>query len=106
MIVVLLAAAALNQAVTQDTVTTTICQPGFSSTYRRHHPVRIPSRKGWVRDHRVPLSLGGSSDPANIQWQSKADAARKDVLERRLSRAVCRGSVSLRDAQLRMEEWR
>ncbi len=38
-------------------------------------------RPGWVVDHIVPLKRGGSDSPANMQWQTKADAAAKDKWE-------------------------
>lgn len=38
-------------------------------------------RKGWVVDHVVPLCLGGPDTPANMSWQTKADAKAKDKIE-------------------------
>lgn len=101
-----LTASQLNPAVTQQTLSVTICAPHYATTYRKHHPIHVKPRKGFIRDHIVPIELGGSSAASNIQLQSKADAARKDRLENALRKAVCQGSVSLRDAQLRMEAWR
>ena len=37
---------------------------------------------GYVVDHVVPLACGGVDRPSNMQWQTKADAAAKDRLER------------------------
>lgn len=39
---------------------------------------------GWVKDHVVPLCAGGADSPSNLQWQTVADARRKDVDEMRL----------------------
>jgi hypothetical protein len=37
---------------------------------------------GYVIDHIKPLACGGSDVPANMQWQTRADAAAKDKWER------------------------
>ena len=38
-------------------------------------------RKGYVIDHIVPLKKGGCDCPANMQWQTKEDAKKKDKVE-------------------------
>ena len=38
-------------------------------------------RPGYVIDHVKPLCHGGADDVANMQWQTKADAAAKDKWE-------------------------
>lgn len=38
---------------------------------------------GWVVDHIKPQDCGGADAPANMQWQTKADARAKDQWERR-----------------------
>lgn len=102
----LAAALILNPQVTPATIHQTICVPGFATTYRRHHPVRVPARRGYIRDHIVSIELGGSSAKANIQYQTRADSLAKDRLEDALRDAVCAGRVQLIDAQTRMEEWK
>jgi hypothetical protein len=37
---------------------------------------------GYVIDHVIPLACGGLDAPANMQWQTKAEAAEKDKWER------------------------
>jgi hypothetical protein len=39
-------------------------------------------RPGYVIDHKVALSEGGTDDPSNMQWQTKASAKEKDKWER------------------------
>jgi hypothetical protein len=41
---------------------------------------------GWVKDHKDPLCNGGADAVWNMQWQTEADAARKDDWERQLCR--------------------
>lgn len=41
---------------------------------------------GFVIDHVVPLCAGGADAPANMQWQTIADAKVKDRAERRQCR--------------------
>ena len=38
-------------------------------------------RPGYIIDHIVPLKRGGADTPANMQWQTKADAKAKDRWE-------------------------
>lgn len=39
-------------------------------------------RPGWIVDHIVALACGGSDDPSNMQWQTKAESDAKDKTER------------------------
>lgn len=38
---------------------------------------------GWVIDHVEALACGGADSPANMQWQTVADAKAKDKWERK-----------------------
>ncbi len=38
-------------------------------------------RPGYVVDHVVPLKRGGKDETGNMQWQTKADAKKKDRIE-------------------------
>jgi hypothetical protein len=40
------------------------------------------SCKGYVVDHKTPLACGGADSPANMQWQTTAEAKLKDQTER------------------------
>ena len=46
--------------------------------------------KGYIVDHIVPLCAGGLDDPANMQWQTKAAAHQKDLIEWATCRALKR----------------
>ena len=39
-------------------------------------------RPGYVIDHIIPLACGGADTPANMQWQTVAEAKAKDKTER------------------------
>lgn len=45
---------------------------------------------GYVVDHVVPLCAGGADDPANMQWQARADSYAKDRAELALCRWIRR----------------
>lgn len=107
-----IAAAMLNPHVTQANVQTTICRTGYTATVRpptsytrrweRQHLKPGQSATLYVVDHSIPLELGGAPRAANLRLQTRPEAKRKDVLENRLHRAVCKGTVSLPVAQAEM----
>ncbi|MFI6662305.1 hypothetical protein ACIBL8_43125 [Streptomyces sp. NPDC050523] len=105
---------ALNPDVTQSTIHSTICVPGWTATIRppvdeTEHLKRQqlaasstadknPSH--YEEDHIVPLELGGApSDPANLRPVPLSQARTDDRMENSLHRAVCDGSVTLTAAQ-------
>ena len=101
---------ATNPAVTQATITTTICRRGFTSTVRNvstqtKHKVYVEygisrsAQRNYVIDHLVPLEVGGANDITNLWPEPKADAKVKDKLENQMHSAVCAGTISLADAQ-------
>ena len=56
--------------------------------FQRQHPcpsTGSPTGKcpGYIKDHIVPLACSGPDDPANLQWQTVAEAKAKDKWERR-----------------------
>lgn len=62
------------------------------SDFQRQHPCPATGNArgacpGYVIDHVQPLCAGGADKPANMAWQSVAEAKAKDRLERQQCRA-------------------
>jgi hypothetical protein len=112
---------ALNPAVTQATIASSICRRGWTSTVRPPESITEPeklasmaaygetsSASSFEYDHLVPLELGGAvNDPRNL-WpepghlgSSRSSFYRnpKDRLKRALNRLVCGGELALSQAQ-------
>jgi hypothetical protein len=110
---------ALNPAVTQASIGSTICRSGWTSSVRPPQSVTAPEKlasmgaygdgrltSSFEYDHDVPLELGGAvNDPRNL-WPEPDYPTRsgfylnpKDHLERALNRLVCGGQLSLAQAQ-------
>lgn len=100
---------ALNPAVTQATIGSTICRRGWTSTVRPSESITEPekfasmdaygitgSASRYEYDHDVPLELGGAvNDPRNL-WPEPGDSPNpKDALEDRLRSLVCDGTLTL-----------
>ncbi len=109
---------AVDPAVTQDNLSTTICHAGYTATVRP--PVDYTNAlKKWQmglygepgtaaeyeEDHLIPLELGGSPrDPKNL-WPARNvyhGASEKDVVENGLNALVCDGQMTLSEAQSRI----
>ena len=108
---------ALNPAVTQANIGSTICISGWSATVRpptaytgavkrrlmRQAGIPASRASAYELDHVVPLSIGGApTDVHNLRlqaWAGPNGATAKDVIEANLHRAVCRGRVSLAAAR-------
>ncbi len=110
---------ALNPAVTQARIGTTICRSGWTSTVRPPSSVTEREKRasmlaygdgsrlsGFEYDHLVPLELGGAVNDARNLWPEPDYPTRagfylnpKDRLERILNRRVCGGLMSLAQAQ-------
>jgi hypothetical protein len=109
----------LNPAVTQATITSTVCRSGWTSTVRPPRSITEPEKLAsmaaynlrgsaslYEYDHYVPLELGGAlNDPRNL-WPEPDYATRsgfylnpKDRLENALKRMVCRNATTLAQAQ-------
>jgi hypothetical protein len=104
---------AINPAVTQRNIATTICRKGWTASVRAPERVseaekraslaasgdRAPLRR-YEYDHLVPLELGGAvNDPRNLRPEPGASPNPKDGLEHALNEQVCRRQLALRDAQ-------
>lgn len=101
-------------AVTQRTLSTTVCVPGYSAAVRpstsytnRIKRLQIAilgyrdrNPKHYQEDHLISISLGGHPVHARNLWpQPRRQAERDDPIERRLHRAMCNGAMTLREAQ-------
>jgi hypothetical protein len=97
--------------VTQATIPSTICQPGYTAKVRpprkvtdavkrRLINVHSGSPQDYELDHLIPLGLGGHPTSANNLWlQNWSEAAIKDRDELRLHHEVCAGRMTLEQAQ-------
>ena len=110
---------ALNPAVTQATLSSTICRSGWTATVRPPASITDREKRASMRaygdgedtsafeyDHLVALELGGAVNDARNLWPEPDYARRagfylnpKDHLERALNRLVCSGAISLAQAQ-------
>jgi len=111
---------ALNPAVTQASIDSTICASGWTSTVRPPESITEPekyasmeaygdggSASSYEYDHDVPLELGGAvNDPRNLwpepDYSTPSEGYYlnpKDRLEQALNRLVCDGRMSLSRAQ-------
>lgn len=110
---------ASNPAVTQATISTTICRRGWTATVRPPRSVTDPEKRAsmlaygdgsagsrYEYDHLVSLELGGAVNDARNLWP-EPDYPKpqgfylnpKDRLESALKRRVCAGTMTLAQAQ-------
>lgn len=96
----------LNPAVTEATISSTICVPGWTSRVRPPtsytEPLKISQIaaegltgpiSAYEEDHRVPLELGGSpSDPENLSPEAHPVSYTKDSGENSARAQVCAGA--------------
>jgi hypothetical protein len=109
---------AVNPAVTQATIGSTICRRGWTATVRPAESITEPEKLASLRaysespasryeyDHFVPLELGGAvNDPRNLWPEPDYPSPQgfylnpKDRVETALKRDVCDGRVTLAAAQ-------
>jgi len=112
----------INPNVTQSNIQETICVSGYTKTIRppvsytnalkkqRMTAMGLPFELmgDFQLDHKIPLSVGGHpSNQDNLILQDADDAHRKDAVEHCAQRAVCKGEISLAEAQQEMwKDWR
>lgn len=107
----------VNPDVTPETIHSTICVSGYSSSIRppqaytdrvKRHLMReagIPFEfiHDYVLDHVIPISSGGSpTDLRNLRLQPRDASLAKDRAENRSHSLVCDGRLGLREAQQTM----
>lgn len=103
---------AIDPAVTQSNIDSTICVSGYTSTVRPpesqttrakydvlYPAYGIPQGTYSELDHLIPLELGGANDGANLWPEVGSIPNPKDSVENRLHRLVCDGAMKLSDAQ-------
>ena len=106
---------ALNPAVTQATIKTTVCRSGwtaiirppasYTNTLKRRQLPKGADLKAYEEDHLIPLALGGAPrDPVNLRPIPLDRAKRDDVVESRLHRQLCAGTITLAQAQLAISQ--
>jgi hypothetical protein len=103
----------LNPDVTQATIRSTICRPGWTRTVRppvsytnelkrrglRQYGLRGPPT-AYQEDHLISLELGGNPNDARNLWpEPYPRAAAVDQIENELNHRVCTGSLTLAQAQ-------
>lgn len=102
---------AIDPAVTQANIKSTICHSGYTSTVRpsasqtdrlKHAMYKsygLPAGDTSELDHLVSLELGGANDAANLWPEVGKIPNPKDSVENDLHDAVCSGKVTLAAAQ-------
>jgi hypothetical protein len=110
---------AIDPAVTQANIGSTICRSGYTTTVRP--PESQTEKFKWdvaepaygqhdvsgELDHEIPLELGGANDARNLWVEAGPIPNPKDAVEDALNNAVCDGKVKLRAAQAAIaKNWR
>lgn len=109
---------AINPAVTQANIKSTICTSGYTATIRppatyttglkkwqlanTYKSFADKNTRSYEEDHLISLELGGNpKDPKNLWPQPYAGigAHAKDFLENKLRALVCTGKITLTTAQ-------
>lgn len=114
----------IDPAVKQENIHSTVCIKGYTDSVRpdkeytnrlKHEQLRQYryadlNPRNYEQDHLIPLNIGGNpNDPKNL-WpqprQGEWSAEQKNDLEFVVYKMVCRGEISLHEAQQRMaRDW-
>ena len=97
-----------------------ICTSGYSKKVRavsqktkdevyREYNILVHDKEEYEVDHLIPLELGGSNEIANL-WPEPAEPQpgfhQKDKVENFLHNEVCKGNLSLQEAQFKIStDW-
>lgn len=107
---------AIDTAITQSNIETTICRPGYARAARPSYALTGPLKRRLMQsqhpgealadyelDHLIPISLGGAPVDMRDLWlqprRGRANASDKNVLAYVLWRLVCEHRISLEIAQ-------
>jgi hypothetical protein len=103
---------AIDPAVTQANIHSTICRSGYTATVRpsaaatdkakynvAYVAYQVPHSAASELDHLVSLEIGGANDIANLWPEVGKQPNPKDAVENALHKAVCSGTVTLAAAQ-------
>lgn len=115
----LLTPGALNPAVSQATIQSTICVTGYTAAVRNvtsatksqvfaEYGITNPPSGAYEIDHLISLELGGSNDIRNLwpePYTGADNAHDKDVWENKLHTQVCAGTITLAVAQDEIVHW-
>jgi hypothetical protein len=107
-----------NPEVTQETIHSTICVSGWSSSIRPDSSYtdalkveqmreygRLGSPSDFQEDHLISLELGGDpTDPRNLWPEPRARAEDVDRIENDLHESICSGRMTLAEAQRRISQ--
>lgn len=110
----------IDPAVTQDNIHATVCIKGYTERVRpdkeytnrlkheqlRQYRYQDVNPSNYEQDHLIPLNIGGNpSDPHNL-WpqprQGEWSSDRKNDLEFVVYKMVCKGEITLQEAQQRV----
>lgn len=112
----------LNPAVSQDNLKETACKANWTSTVRPSsqytNALKLKQLKGYQdqdpshyeEDHYIPLVLGGSPKSEKNLWPQsylgQYNARDKDKVENYLHRQLCKGAITLIEAQKEIRSWK